>query len=137
MGSLASESRVGDLAVFRIRRSLEAEGESERMRLRLVVAAAQQGESAALHELYERYADNVYSYVRTIVHDDHAAEDVTQHVFAKLLTKIGSYQERSVPFVAWLLRIARNCAIDHLRGSRVVYCEEVHAPFHTVSVTCW
>ena len=32
------------------------------------------------------YADNVYGYVRSIVRDDYEAEDVTQHVFAKLMT---------------------------------------------------
>lgn len=79
----------------------------------------------ALHRLYERYADNVFSYVRAILHDDHEAEDVTQLVFTKLLTRISSYEERSVPFTAWLLRIARNCAIDHVRSRRATCFEEV------------
>jgi RNA polymerase sigma-70 factor, ECF subfamily len=90
-----------------------------------VVARAKAGERGALGELYERYADNVFSYVRTIIHDEHEAEDVTQHVFTKLLTKIDRYEERSVPFAAWLLRIARNCAIDHVRGNRAVCYEEI------------
>jgi RNA polymerase sigma-70 factor (ECF subfamily) len=112
---------------FRLRRSLIDGGPADRKRLREVVARAQEGDSDALRDLYERYADNVYSYVRAIVRDDHTAEDVTQHVFAKLLTKIDTYEERSVPFPAWLLRIARNSAIDHLRSSRAIYCEDVQA----------
>ena len=56
--------------------------------------------------LYLRYADNVYGYVCSIVRDEHEAEDVTQQVFAKLMTAIARYEPRSVPFSAWILRIS-------------------------------
>jgi len=89
------------------------------------VRRAQEGDRDALAFLYARYADNIYGYVRSIVHDHHEAEDVTQHVFAKLLRVIGSYQEREVPFLAWMLRVARNAAVDHLRQRRLVPVEEL------------
>ena len=54
----------------------------------------------------------------SIVRDEHEAEDVTQHVFAKLMTVLAKYEERSVPFSAWILRVARNVAVDHLRQRR-------------------
>jgi RNA polymerase sigma-70 factor (ECF subfamily) len=114
-------------SVFRIRRSLDDESAADRRRMRRAVAQAKEGDPEAVHHLYEHYSDNVYSYVRTIVRDDHEAEDVTQHVFAKLLTKLGAYEERSVPFTAWLLRIARNAAIDEVRSKRAICCEEVPA----------
>ncbi len=57
-----------------------------------------------------------FGYVRSIVRDDHEAEDVTQHVFTKLMTTLVKYDDRGLPFFAWLLRLARNVAIDHLRG---------------------
>jgi len=69
------------------------------------------------------YANNVYGYIRSIVHDDHEAEDLTQHVFTKLLTAIVKYDDRGVPFFAWLLRLSRNVAIDHLRARRPVPTE--------------
>lgn len=119
--------RSGTGPVFRIKTSLDDEKGEARVRLRRVVAQAKDGDEDALRQLYERYADNVFSYVRTIVHDDYEAEDVTQHVFTKVLTKIDRYEERSVPFAAWLLRIARNCAIDHARSNRAICCEEVPA----------
>jgi RNA polymerase sigma-70 factor (ECF subfamily) len=89
------------------------------------VARAKEGDSDAIRYLYLRYSDNVYSYVRTILHDDHEAEDVTQHLFAKLMTALPKYEPREVPFSAWILRVARNVAVDHMRQRRPVPCEEV------------
>jgi RNA polymerase sigma-70 factor (ECF subfamily) len=96
--------------------------------MRLVVRAvrrAQAGDRDAFGFLYARYADNVHGYVRSIVQDHHEAEDVTHQVFAKLLSVIGKYEERNVPFFAWLLRVARNVAVDHVRQNRLVPVEEV------------
>jgi RNA polymerase sigma-70 factor (ECF subfamily) len=89
------------------------------------VRRAQAGDLEAFGFLYARYADNIHGYVRSIVHDHHEAEDVTQHVFAKLFKVIGKYRERDVPFFAWMLRVARNVAVDHLRQQRLVPVEEV------------
>src|SRR5437763_11031944 len=94
-------------------------------RTRLAVARAKEGDQEALRFLYVSYAHNIYGYVRSIVRDDHEAEDITQHVFAKLMTRIGRYDDRGVPFFAWLLRLARNVAIDHLRGNRMTPTETV------------
>jgi RNA polymerase sigma-70 factor (ECF subfamily) len=91
------------------------------------VRRAQAGDREALGFLYLRYADNIHGYVRSIVHDAHEAEDVTQQVFAKLILVIGKYEERDVPFFAWILRVARNVAVDHLRRQRVIPVEEVRA----------
>ena len=81
------------------------------------MARAKEGDQEAVRFLYVVYVHNVYGYVRSIVRDDHEAEDVTQHVFAKLITAIVKYDDRGVPFFAWLLRLARNVAIDQLRGA--------------------
>lgn len=90
---------------------------------KLAVARAKEGDREAMRFLYVTYSDNIYGYVRSIVRDDHEAEDVTQHVFSKLMTTIGKYDDRGVPFFAWLLRLARNVAIDHLRANRVTPIE--------------
>jgi RNA polymerase sigma-70 factor (ECF subfamily) len=89
------------------------------------VARAKAGDREALRFLYVRYADNVYGYVRSIVRDEHEAEDVTQQVFAKLMTALVKYEDREVPFSAWILRVARNVALDHARQRRPIPCEEV------------
>jgi RNA polymerase sigma-70 factor, ECF subfamily len=89
------------------------------------IRRAQGGDREALGFLYARYADNVCGYVRSIVHDQHEAEDITQQVFAKLIRVIGKYEERDVPFFAWILRVSRNVAVDHIRRQRAIPVEDV------------
>jgi RNA polymerase sigma-70 factor (ECF subfamily) len=112
---------------FRARTTLD-ESPQAAHEVRLAVARAKEGDREALRYLYVRYSHNIYGYVRSIVHDDHEAEDVTQHVFAKLMTSLSKYDDRGVPFFAWLLRMARNVAIDHLRANRMTPTEMVVDP---------
>jgi RNA polymerase sigma-70 factor (ECF subfamily) len=94
------------------------ESPDAREKTRLAVARAKEGDRDALRFLYVTYSNNVYGYVRSILHNGHDAEDVTQQVFAKLITSLVKYEDRGPPFSAWLLRLARNVAIDHLRRTR-------------------
>jgi RNA polymerase sigma-70 factor (ECF subfamily) len=112
---------------FRPRATLDERPETLR-RVRLAVARAKEGDDDALRFLYVSYSHNIYGYVRSIVHDEHEAEDITQHVFAKLMTTIVKYDDRGIPFSAWLLRMARNVAIDHLRANRSLPTETVYDP---------
>ena len=89
------------------------------------VRRAQAGDREALGFLYARFSENIFGYVRSIVRDHHEAEDVTQHVFTKMMRVIDKYEERDVPFFAWLLRVARNVAVDYVRSERLVPVEEV------------
>src|ERR1043165_6227762 len=92
---------------------------------RKAVARAKAGDSEGLHYLYVRYADDILRYVAGFIRDHHEAEDITQNVFAKLMTAINKYEEREVPFDAWILRVARNAALDYLRAKRAIPTEEV------------
>jgi RNA polymerase sigma-70 factor, ECF subfamily len=89
------------------------------------VARAKEGDVNGLHFLYVRFADDVCTYVRSIVRDPHTAEDITQMVFAKLMKAILKYERREVPFAAWIIRVARNVALDHIRASRQIPLAEV------------
>jgi RNA polymerase sigma-70 factor, ECF subfamily len=99
--------------------------EVETRLVRRAVRSAKDGDREALHFLYVRFAPDLVRYVNSLVHDIHEAEDITQNVFAKLITAIGKYEEQSVPFKAWILRVARNAALDHLRARRSLPSEEV------------
>jgi RNA polymerase sigma-70 factor (ECF subfamily) len=80
-----------------------------------------------LSALYVRYHRRVQAYVEGIVRDPHQAEDITQQVFAKLPEALRSYEERSVSFSAWILRVARNAALDELRARRRTPAEPLDA----------
>jgi RNA polymerase sigma-70 factor (ECF subfamily) len=94
---------------------------------REAIARAKAGDHEGLHYLYVRYAEDVLRYVASLVRDHHEAEDITQNVFAKLISAIKKYEERDVPFDAWILRVARNAALDHLRAQsrRPIPSEEI------------
>jgi RNA polymerase sigma-70 factor (ECF subfamily) len=89
------------------------------------VARAQQGDREGIHFLYTRYAPEVLRYVRSFVHDHHEAEDITQNVFIKLISVIHKYEARDVPFTAWILRVARNAAFDHIRSKKALPSEDI------------
>jgi RNA polymerase sigma-70 factor (ECF subfamily) len=112
---------------FRTRATLDESAQTAE-KTRLAVARAKEGDQEALRFLYITYSNNIYGYVRSIVRDDHEAEDVTQHVFAKLMTALVKYDARGVPFFAWLVRLARNVAIDHLRANRLTPVDNVLDP---------
>jgi RNA polymerase sigma-70 factor, ECF subfamily len=127
MSRTRSSSAAVAIAAGRFGRSGSA-GESELVYR--AVARLKEGDKSALHFLYVRYADDVCGYVRSIVKDSFEAEDITQNVFAKLLTAIHKYEQREVPFTAWILRVARNVALDHMRARRQIPFEEVRKTDH-------
>jgi RNA polymerase sigma-70 factor, ECF subfamily len=93
--------------------------------VRQAIERAQAGDAEGLHFLYVRYAADVQRFINSIVKDHHEAEDITQNVFAKLMKSIKRYEQREVPFVAWIMRVARNATLDHMRTRRAIPTEEV------------
>jgi RNA polymerase sigma-70 factor (ECF subfamily) len=86
--------------------------------VRELVERAQQGDRVALEELYLIHFDRIYSYLHMSVGSRHDAEDLTTQTFLKMLESIGRFRWQSVPFSAWLFRIAHNLAMDHFRSKR-------------------
>jgi RNA polymerase sigma-70 factor (ECF subfamily) len=92
--------------------------ESETKRVRGLVELAQQGDRAALEELYLIHFDRIYSYLHVSVGNRHDAEDLTTQTFLRMLEAIGKFRWQSAPFSAWLFRIAHNLAMDHFRATK-------------------
>jgi RNA polymerase sigma-70 factor (ECF subfamily) len=92
--------------------------------VRMLVERAQDGDREALEELYLLHFDRIYSYLHLSVGNRHDAEDLTTQTFLKMLEAIGRFRWQSVPFSAWLFRIAHNLAIDHFRARRRVQSED-------------
>src|ERR1700694_1239279 len=105
-GYIGSDARLlptGDsLPGFRLRNAA-VESEEATRATSLAIARLKQGDREGVRYLYARYADNVYSYVASIVRDHHDAEDVTQQIFAKLTHSLAQYEDRGAPFLSWLV----------------------------------
>ena len=80
----------------------------------LAVARAKEGDENAVLFLYVRFADDVCAHVNSIVRNLDDSRDITHSVFGKLMTTIQAYEPVEVPFAAWILRISRNAALDHV-----------------------
>ena len=74
------------------------------------------GDVAATAALYERHVDAIYRYVAYRVNDPRAAEDITADVFLRALEGLNQYDERGLPFTAWLYRISHARVVDHWRA---------------------
>jgi RNA polymerase sigma-70 factor (ECF subfamily) len=76
------------------------------------------GCESALASLYDRYASTIFGAVTRIVGDRTIASDVVQETFLGLWNRAETYDSSRGSLRAWLLRIAHNRAIDHLRSQR-------------------
>jgi RNA polymerase sigma-70 factor (ECF subfamily) len=89
-----------------------------------LVARVQGGDTEAFADIYMRYFDRVYGYLRLALRNQEEARDATQHVFLNVLEALPTYERRRQPFRAWVFRIARNHAIDRLRERHRIEVEE-------------
>lgn len=85
---------------------------------RTLVQEAVQHDTEAFAALYDRHVVRVYRHIYYIINDIKEAEDLTAQTFLKAWEAIGRFQSRGAPFVSWLLRIAHNLAVSHLRARK-------------------
>ncbi len=94
-----------------------------------LIARAQSGEIEAFGELYARYLDPIFRYIRTRVDETADAEDLCEAVFLSTFEALDRYQERGHPFSAYLYQVARNQLADHYRTREIrVDLEQVSEP---------
>lgn len=85
----------------------------------MILTRAVQGDSEAFGVLYERYVGKIYNYIYYRTGNQHDAEDLTARVFYRAMHHIEHYQQRGLPFSAWLYRIAHNLVANwHRDNSR-------------------
>ncbi len=76
-------------------------------------------DSEAFGQLYQHHMNRIYNYIYYRVGNTNDAEDLTARTFFQALKKIDSYEDRGVPFSAWLYRIAHNLVANwHRQQSR-------------------
>lgn len=75
-------------------------------------------DAEAFGQLYDRHVVRVYRHIYYMVGNAAEAEDLAAQAFLQAWEAIDRYQIRGAPFVSWLLRIAHNLGVSHLRSRR-------------------
>jgi RNA polymerase sigma-70 factor (ECF subfamily) len=82
-----------------------------------LVDRAQLGESVAFEVLVVKYQRRVAAAIRRLVRDEGVVEELAQEAFLKAYMGLAGFRQGAA-FQPWLLAIARNTALDHLRAVR-------------------
>lgn len=72
----------------------------------------------AFGELYEKYFQTIFRFVSLRVNNQDIANEVVSETFFKAMAKIGSFRWKSIPFSAWLYRIAINEISNYFRREK-------------------
>ena len=91
-----------------------------------VVAHAQAGNRDALEELVARHQAWIYNIALRMVYVPQDAEDITQEILIKVITKLSTFESRS-SFRTWLYRIV----VNHVLNMKRTRGEEVEWTFDT------
>lgn len=76
------------------------------------------GDSAALSQLYDRYARLVFGLALRVLDNREQAEDLVQETFWRVWRRSTTFQPGRGQVSAWITGIAHNLAIDELRRQR-------------------
>jgi RNA polymerase sigma-70 factor, ECF subfamily len=87
-----------------------------------LVRRTQEGDAEAFGLLYDRYVDLVYRFVYYRLGDRTQAEDLTSETFLRALRRISSVHEQGRDIGAWLMTIARNLVLDHVKSAQYRLC---------------
>lgn len=90
------------------------------MNEKALIKRCQRGERQAFDELIRLYYDYVSGFLLKNTADELLTEDLTQETFLKMIRSIEKFDPGgSAAFGTWLITIAKNCYIDHLRRNRI------------------
>ncbi len=85
-----------------------------------VIQQVKNGDAEAYGLLYDQYAEVIFRYVYSHLEGRLDAEDLTEEIFLRAWRALPKYDERGLPFSAFLFRIARNSLIDYYRQRKIV-----------------
>lgn len=83
-----------------------------------IINQVKNGDAEAFGILYEQYAEMIFRYVYSHLENRLDAEDLTEEIFIRAWKALPRYDERGLPFSAFLFRIARNSLIDFYRQKK-------------------
>jgi RNA polymerase sigma-70 factor (ECF subfamily) len=82
-----------------------------------LVARCQKADITAFNEIVSRYKGKIYNYLYRMTGNAEDAEDLTQEVFVRMYTNIGSFRAEA-SLSTWLFRIAGNLSVDAFRRGK-------------------
>lgn len=82
-----------------------------------LIARCQKADIAAFNEIVARYKGKIYNYLYRMTGSADDAEDLTQEVFVRMYTNIGSFRAEA-SLSTWLFRIAGNLSVDAFRRGK-------------------
>ena len=85
-----------------------------------IIQKVKNGDAEAFGVLYEQYAETIFRYIYSHLDNRLDAEDLTEEVFLRAWRALPKYDERGLPFTAFLFRIGRNSLIDYYRQRKDV-----------------
>ncbi|RZJ85309.1 MAG: sigma-70 family RNA polymerase sigma factor, partial [Chryseobacterium sp.] len=83
---------------------------------RELVCGLKSGKAGAFSNLYDMYSSNLLGFLLHIVKQQETSEDLLQDCFIKISRHIANYDPAKSRLFTWMLNIARNTAIDHIRS---------------------
>jgi len=101
-------------------------------------------ELSAFEALYERYRKQLYAYLHRLLPGQHAlVEDIFQQTWIRVINQLHGYRHNQ-KFLAWVIRISHNLAIDHFRRTKreetndfggdrnILFSEEKYEPWRKI-----
>lgn len=90
----------------------------ERKNFNRLALEMQKGSKKAAEHLYRELVKKVFGFCVTRVGNRAAAEDITQEIFLKLVSRIELFDPKKGDFIVWFWQMARNTVIDHYRRQK-------------------
>lgn len=85
-------------------------------KLNLLARKMQKGDESAAGALYDELSGKVFGFCVSRVRSRNTAEDLTQDIFLKLISRIQTFDPNRGAFSAWFWKLARNTVIDYYRN---------------------
>ena len=79
-------------------------------------------------DIFDRYYQRIYNYVRYRVGDPDEAEEISSRIFEQVLKRIETYNPQRAPFEVWLFAIAQNSVNAYYRRHK----HRVYSPLESI-----
>jgi RNA polymerase sigma-70 factor (ECF subfamily) len=100
------------MTMFGVLMALQLSGDRDE----ILVRRLQARDPDAMKDLYDRFGKLAWSVILSIVRDAAIAEDLVQETFLRAWNRVHGFEASRGALGPWLLAIARNRAIDHVRS---------------------